>query len=139
MLRTNHRPHHHPAVWPARARHAGHRLARHEDRHVRAPYAAAGIPWRLAAALDAGDEPARWLDLEVARRRATQAVPRLEHNAALFRQPITTLDAHLALGLRVEALAELFGGFEPREDDDPAILEGADLRFGPPIATTEPA
>ena len=51
-----------------------------------------------------GDAPARWLDLEVARRRAVHADPRLEHNAVLFRQPITTLDAHLARGLRVDAL-----------------------------------
>ncbi|MET1231385.1 MAG: fumarylacetoacetate hydrolase family protein [Candidatus Limnocylindrales bacterium] len=101
--------------------------------HVRALHAAAGASWRLAAALSAGDAPARWLDLEVARRRAVHADPRLEHNAALFRQPITTLDAHLALGLRVEALGELLDGFKPREDDDPAILEDTDLRFGPPI------
>jgi len=101
--------------------------------HVRERTAPAGSPWRLAAALNAGDEPARWLDLEVARRRAVRADPRLEHNAALFRQPISTLDAHLALGLRVEALGELLEGFEPGDDDDPASLDGGDLRFGPPI------
>lgn len=101
--------------------------------HVRARHAATGASWRLAAALDPGPAPARWLDLEIVRRRAVHADPRLEHNAVLFRQPITTLDAHLALGLRVAALGELLEGFEPREEDDLAILEGADLRFGLPI------
>ena len=78
-------------------------------------------------------EPTSWLDLEVARRRAIHADPRLEHNAVLFRQPITTLDALLALGLRVEVVHELLDGFEAREADDPAVLDAADLRFGPPI------
>ncbi len=101
--------------------------------HVRARHAPAGAPWRLAAALGAETEPTSWLDLEVARRRAMHADPRLEHNAVLFRQPITTLDALLASGLRVEAVHELLDGFESRDADDPAILDGADLRFGPPI------
>ena len=39
----------------------------------------------------------------------------------------------LALGLRVEVLRELLDGFEARDDDDPAVLDGTDLRFGPPI------
>ena len=53
--------------------------------HVREHHAPAGAPWRLAAAL--GDD--RWLDLEPARRRAIVARPELEHDAGLFRQPIT--------------------------------------------------
>ena len=102
--------------------------------HVRVRHAPAGASWRLAAALDAGASPARWLDLEVARRRAVHADPRLEHNATLFRQQITTLDAHLGLGLRVEALRDLVDGFEPRDgDDDPAVLHSGDLTFGAPI------
>ena len=102
--------------------------------HVRARHAPTGASWRLAAALDADASPGRWLDLEVARRRAVHTDPRLEHNATLFRQPITTLDAHLALGLRVEALRDLVDGFEARDDDDdPAVMAGTDLRFGPPI------
>jgi fumarylacetoacetate (FAA) hydrolase len=101
--------------------------------HIRSRNAPAGAPWRLAVALGAGERPARWLDLEIARRRAIHADPRLEHNAVLFRQPVTTLDAHLAVGLRVDALTEIAEGFEPRDEDDPAVLDGADLRFGPPI------
>ena len=66
--------------------------------HVRERHAPAGAPWRLAAALDGGEAPAQWLDLEVARRRAAAADPRLAHNAALYRQPLTTLDDHLARG-----------------------------------------
>ena len=84
-----------------------------------------------AAALD--DPPTRWLDLEVARRRAVAARPALAHDAALFRQPVTTLDAHLARGLRVAALADLVEGFEARGDDDEAVAHGAELAFGPPV------
>ena len=55
----------------------------------------------------------------------------------LFRQPITTLDDHLARGLRIEALAELIEGFaatgRARDSDDEAVLDEADLAFGPPI------
>ena len=73
--------------------------------HVRERHAPAGAPFRLAAALD--KEGRQWLDLEPARRRAAARDERLAHNSVLFRQPITTLDAHLARGLRVEALAEV--------------------------------
>ncbi|HEY0444674.1 MAG TPA: fumarylacetoacetate hydrolase family protein, partial [Candidatus Limnocylindrales bacterium] len=58
------------------------------------------------------------------------------HNDALFRQPITTLDDHLARGLRVEHLRPLVEDGSPaadRGDDDPASLDEADLVFGPPI------
>ncbi|MGH2408274.1 MAG: fumarylacetoacetate hydrolase family protein [Candidatus Limnocylindrales bacterium] len=101
--------------------------------HVRERHAAAGTPWRLAAALDASAAPVRWLDLERARRRAIHDEPRREHNAALFRQPVTTLDAHLAAGLRVAALADLVEGFEARSADDEAVLDAADLHWGPPV------
>jgi fumarylacetoacetate (FAA) hydrolase len=101
--------------------------------HVRERRAPAGSPWRLAAALDAGDAPDRWLDLELARRRAIAADAGLAHNAALFRQPITTLDAHLARELRVEALRELVEAFAPRDDDDEAVLTANQLAFGPPV------
>jgi fumarylacetoacetate (FAA) hydrolase len=77
--------------------------------------------------------PRRWLDLEIARRRAAAADPRLAHNAALYRQPLTTLDAHLAGGLRVEALRELVEGFTARDEDDAAMLDAGGLAFGPPV------
>jgi fumarylacetoacetate (FAA) hydrolase len=112
--------------------------------HVRERHGAAGAPWRLAAALGGSaasePEPESWLDLEVARRRLTTADPRRAHNSALFRQPITTLDDVLARGLRVGALAELLeggaGAGGPAQDpdaDDEAVLDAADLTFGPPI------
>jgi fumarylacetoacetate (FAA) hydrolase len=98
--------------------------------HVREHQAPAGTPWRLAAAL--GDE--RWLDLERARRRATAADPNLAHDSALHRRPVTTLDDLLARGLRAEALRALIESFQPPGDgEDDAILDAADLRFGPPI------
>jgi fumarylacetoacetate (FAA) hydrolase len=110
--------------------------------HVRERHGPAGAPWRLAAALDPGDLPTRWLDLDVARRRAVSSDQRLAHNSILHRTPITTLDAHLAAGMRVEVLAELVGSFVPRADGadganadgaDDAVLDSSGLRFGPPI------
>lgn len=98
--------------------------------HVRGRNAAAGAPWRLVAALD--DPPSHWIDLEVARRRAINARPTLEHDHVLFRRPVTTLDEHLARGLRVAALGDLVDGFEPRDADDDAVL-GGDLVFGSPV------
>jgi fumarylacetoacetate (FAA) hydrolase len=81
------------------------------------------------------DDADHWIDLEIARRRLVTADPRRSHNSPFFRQPITTLDAHLNLGLRIEVLAELVEGFQPRADpdEDDAILDAADLRFGAPI------
>ena len=99
--------------------------------HVRERHAPAGTPYRLAAALD--DEATEWLDLEVARRRLAVADPRRPHDVALYRRPISTLDAHLAGGLRVAALAELVDDFVPADEDDDAILDAVDLAFGPPV------
>ena len=101
--------------------------------HVRERNAPAGAPWRLAVALDAGEAPRRWLDLDVARRRAVGARPSLGHDRALYRQPVTTLDDHLARGLRVEALRDLLDGFQARDEDDDALLEAGDLVFGAPV------
>jgi fumarylacetoacetate (FAA) hydrolase len=103
--------------------------------HVREVHAPAGASWRLAAALDDREVPVTWLDLEVARRRAIGGDTRLAHNSVLHRQPLTTLDAHLAAGLRIEALRDLVEGFVTRgtADEDDAILDAASLRFGPPI------
>ena len=97
--------------------------------HVRERFGPAGAPWRLAAATD-GE---RWIDLEIARRRAVAADPNLAHDRVLHRVPVTTLDDHLGRGLRVDALAELVEGFRSRDDDDEALLDAADLAFGPPI------
>jgi fumarylacetoacetate (FAA) hydrolase len=106
--------------------------------HARERNGPAGSAWRLVAALD-GDAGAaaglRWLDLDVARRRSVAIRPALAHDSALHRQPVTTLDDHLARGLRVEALAELVESFEARgdADEDDAILHADELDFGPPI------
>jgi fumarylacetoacetate (FAA) hydrolase len=99
--------------------------------HVRERYAPAGTRWRLAAAVD--DQALWWLDLEISRRRAVAGDPRLAHNSALHRQPVSTLDAHLERGLRVAALADLVEGFVLRAPDDDAVLDAGDLAFGPPI------
>jgi fumarylacetoacetate (FAA) hydrolase len=101
--------------------------------HIRERHAPAGSPWRLAAALD--DPPLHLVDLEIARRRAIALRPERAHDALLFRQPITTLDDHLARGLRVAMLADLVEGFVPRggPDEDEAVLEADDVGFGPPV------
>jgi fumarylacetoacetate (FAA) hydrolase len=106
--------------------------------HARERNGPAGSPWRLVAALDAEAGAAtglRWIDLDVARRRAVAARPALAHDSTLHRRPVTTLDDHLARGLRVEALAELVESFEARgdADEDDAILAADELDFGPPI------
>ena len=99
--------------------------------HAREKHAPAGAPFRLFAAAD--EAATRWLDLEVARRRAVAANPSLAHNSVLFRQPVTTLDDHLYRGLRIEALAEVLEGFEQRDEGDDALAGKADLTLGPPI------
>jgi fumarylacetoacetate (FAA) hydrolase len=96
--------------------------------HVRERNAPAGTAWRLAA-----EHAGSWLDLETARRRAVRRDPRLAHNEPLFRQPITTLDDHLARGLRVEHLRPLVEGFAATADDDDALLEADEVVFGPPV------
>ena len=93
--------------------------------HLRERCAPAGTPWRLGAAIDA--EGTQWLDLEAARRTLVREQPAREHNSVLFRQPITTLDAHLARGLRVDALADLLGA----DAGDP--IDAGTLTFGPPV------
>ncbi|MEO5964293.1 MAG: fumarylacetoacetate hydrolase family protein [Candidatus Limnocylindrales bacterium] len=98
--------------------------------HVRERRAPAGAAWRLAAAADPA--AVTWIDMEVARRRAVAARPNLAHDSTLHRQPVTTLDDHLARGLRVEVLKDLVEGFAPRPEDE-AILEADDLDFGPPV------
>jgi fumarylacetoacetate (FAA) hydrolase len=100
--------------------------------HVRERHAPAGASWRLAAAVDHGDAPRQWLDLEVARRRVAATDSGLAHNDPVFRRAITTLDDHLAAGLRVDALRAVVDRFTAREDDD-AVLETSELAFGSPI------
>jgi fumarylacetoacetate (FAA) hydrolase len=97
--------------------------------HVRETDAPAGTPWRLAAALDAGDAPGHWLDVEPARRAQVEADPRLAHNSGLYRLPLTTLDDLLARGVRIAALGEIVEGSPGGEQ----ALDAADLAFGPPI------
>lgn len=99
--------------------------------HVRERNAPAGTPWQLAAARDA--EGRRWLLLDEARQALVVEDPRRAHNSAVFRQPITTLDDHLARGLRIEALAEVVEGYAKAADDEEAIAPASGLDFGPPI------
>ncbi len=105
--------------------------------HVRERHAPAGASWRLAAALGPPARtvpvPGEWLDLEVARRRLVAEVPERAHNSALFRMPIRTLDDLLAAGHRIAALGEIADAYRPRGSDDDAVLEAADLAFGPPV------
>ncbi len=99
--------------------------------HIRERNAPAGSPWRLAAARDPAAE--HWLDLEEARQGLVVEDPQRAHNSALIRQPVTTLDDHLARGLRVEALAEIVEGYAAAEADDEAILAASVVHFGPPV------
>ncbi|HYM82571.1 MAG TPA: fumarylacetoacetate hydrolase family protein [Candidatus Dormibacteraeota bacterium] len=99
--------------------------------HVRERHGPAGSPWRLAAAVDADGR--RWLDVAEARQGLVVEDPRRRHDSPLFRVPVTTLDDHLARGLRVEALAEIVEGYARASEDDEAILDAVDLVFGPPV------
>src|SRR4029453_17777566 len=98
--------------------------------HVRERNGPTGAAWGLAAALD---QPGRWLDLEIARRRAVMATPALAHDTVLYRQPIPPLDDLLARGLRVAALGDVVERFVPRDDatEDDAIVDASALQFGP--------
>jgi fumarylacetoacetate (FAA) hydrolase len=100
--------------------------------HARERNAPAGAPHRLFAAAD--DAASSWLDLDVARRRAIRRDERLAHNELVFRQPITTLDDHLARGIRIATLAPVLESHEAGADEgDDAVYRTADLSFGPPI------
>jgi fumarylacetoacetate (FAA) hydrolase len=103
--------------------------------HVRERHAPAGAAWRLAAASGPTVAPSRWIDLEVARRRAVARDGNLAHDSSLHRQPLTTLDDLFARGLRVDALRDLVDAFQPHgePDEDDALLEADDLVFGPPV------
>lgn len=96
--------------------------------HVRPTGAPHGTAWQLAAAVDQRGE--RWLPLEAARRQLLAADPRLAHNSPRFRTPVTTLDAHLALGLRVDDLRDLV---EPATEQRDEVADATDLAFGPPV------
>ena len=103
--------------------------------HARERHAPAGAPWRVLAAITPGEMPTTWLDLEVARRRAVSTRSSLAHDSVLHRRAITTLDDHLAHGLRLEAFRDLVEEFTPRDDQaaDDALLDAGDLVFGPPV------
>ena len=89
-------------------------------------------PWRLVAALDDGGT--YWADLEIVQQRVLEARPTLR-DRVLSRLPITTLDDHLARGLRVGCARARCstGSSRGPDDDDPAVLRRRGLRFGPPI------
>ena len=66
--------------------------------------------------------------MEAARQAQVEADASLAHNSALHRQPLTTVDALLARGLRIAALGELV-----EATDIEWSLDASDLDFGPPI------
>ena len=98
--------------------------------HVRERHAPAGAPWRLAAALDDG---------RLARPRAGPASrdrrqPKLEHDAALFRQPITTLDDHLLAGFgSLPSATRRRVRSRRRRGRRRDARAGRAIRFGPPV------
>ena len=86
------------------------------------------------------EDPARWLDLETSSssRECQGSAARLITRPS-SRAPLTTLDDHLARGLRVEALRRARRGRSRRAtSDDDAVLDGADVAFGPPILRPPP-
>lgn len=99
--------------------------------HIRPQHAPAGTPWQLAAARNPA--ATRWLLLDEARQGIVVEDPGRAHNSPLFRQPVTTLDDHLSRGLRIAALAEIVEGYAAATNDDEAIVEAGDVRFGPPV------
>ena len=114
---------------PSPPRHA--RLRAMRLAHVRERQRRRRSRWRLAAALDPGATTGSTSRSPVGGPlRPTRASPTTPSSTA---SRVTTLDDHLARGLRVEALADLVEGFAPRDDDDDAVLDADDLEFGPPI------
>ena len=99
--------------------------------HVRERHAPPGTPYRLAAALDL--DASEWLDLEVARRRLIVADPRRPQTARSSGGRSRRSTRISRGGLRVAALGELVDDFVPAEEDDEAVLDAADLAFGPPV------
>jgi fumarylacetoacetate (FAA) hydrolase len=105
--------------------------------HVRPREGAPRGAWQIAAQVADG----RWLLVEEARRWLAADDPRRSHNASLFREPITTLDAFLADGrgrleaLRalVEPMAERPEALEPSEEGGEMALWPDRTRFGPPL------
>jgi fumarylacetoacetate (FAA) hydrolase len=97
--------------------------------HLRLRHAPAGTRWQLAVALDPTADS--WLLLEEARRALVAEDPRRAHNSLLFRQPVTTLDDHLARGLRIEALGEIAEEHGSAESE--SQVAAAEVDLGPPI------
>ena len=97
--------------------------------HVRERHAPTGAPWRFAAALDAGDAPRRWLDLEAARRRPWRPRRARPQRAGV---PATDRDARRPPGRRPSrrGAAAVVEQFETRgePDEDEAVFDDADLR-----------
>lgn len=102
--------------------------------HVQEVGAPAETGWQLAAMLPDGD----WLDLEAARRWMRVNGGGLR-NSGVFDMPITTLDAHLNRGLRIEALRRLVEAVAARFESlepDPALklsMSSEAVSFGPPL------
>ena len=157
LLRGRHRPRRREGPG-ARREVVRHRRGRHADQVARPRIARRSTTGRRAASVDCGHAPCPCPPTRcrpgapvAARRRARpggRVLGRPRDGAAARRgrgprsaasvlhgTPVTTLDDHLARGLRVAALAELVDGFVPRAapDDDPAILRDDQVRFGPPI------
>ena len=102
--------------------------------HVRERHAPAGAPWRLAGRAGRRRRP---VPMDRPRGRAPTRrgrAPELAHDAVLYRQPLT----HARRPVRPapagrSPFASWSRGSSSRDDDDPAVLDAADLRFGPPV------
>ena len=111
--------------------------------HVRELHAPAGAPWRLAAgarrppASVSTGRTSSWLAVG-----PSPADPNLAHDSVLHRQPVTTLDDHLARGLRVESLAELVDVVRRRGADrtktTPCLKPPSSFRPADPPAAVAP-
>ena len=110
---------------------------------------------RLAHVRERHARPARrggWQRRSSARRRHAGSIsrslavapwrrdPRVAHDAALFRQPVTTLDDHLARGLRIAAFASSSTGSRRADEDDDALAdrEPSALRAAGPAPAVVP-